>query len=163
MTIKVWLAAALVAGGVVYTTRGCINQLDPDQKLAAHLGDLCEIARDNIKTPEHGLRGIGRYLLKHGGEMTGELGSTISMIEAIDDDKKHDKRAELARDRLLAVRCGGDWERFMEAVDADPEAYELLEHHIQRLGRTLEIIIGTKTIDLPHLPAQLAHAVSDQI
>ncbi len=162
MTTKVWLAAALlVAGGVVYTSRGCVNQLDPDQKLAARLGDLCEVVRDNMKTPEHGLREIGRYLVKHGGEMTGELGSTIATIEAIADDNKHDKRAELARERLHKTSCGADWERFIDAVDADPDAYALLEHHIQRLARTLEIILGAK-LDLRHLPEQLEHLGSDQ-
>jgi len=155
MRTTAWLVAALVVAGGVYTTRGCLNQLDPDQKLAAQLGDLCEVARDNMKSPEQGVRELGRYLLKHGSEMSGELVSTIAMIERIDDDRSHDKRAELARDRLHKANCGEDWERFMEAVDADPNASELVEHHIQRLMRTLEIILSGAKLDLRHWPQQL--------
>ncbi len=158
MRTTAWLAATLVVAGGVYTARGCLNQLDPDQKLAARLGDLCEVARDNVKTPEHGVREIGHYLLKHGGEMTGELGSTLTTIEAIDDDRKHDRRAELARDRLHKANCGEDWQRFMDAVEADPKASKLVELHIQRLARTLEIILNGATLDLRHLPQQLEHA-----
>ena len=155
MRTTAWLAAALLVAGGVYTTRGCLNQLDPDQKLAAQLDDLCEVARDNVKTPEQGVRQIGRYLLKHGSEMSSELVSTVATIERIEDDRAHDKRAELARDRLHKADCG-DWERFMDAVEQDPAAYELVEHHLQRLGRTLEIILsGGKMIDLRHWPQQL--------
>ena len=155
-----WMVAALVSASAVFAYRGCLNQLEPDQKLGDHLASLCEVARDHVTAPEQGVRQLGRYLGKHAGEMLGEFGSTIAIIERIDDDDAHDKRAGIARTRLQAPlrACERDWERFADAIEADPEASELLASHIERLGRTLEIILSGARLDVLHLPSQLAHA-----
>lgn len=154
------MVAALVSASAVFASRGCHDSLDPDQKLGGHLASLCEVARDHVTAPEQGVRRLGRYLGQHAGEMLGEFGSTIALIEQIDDDDAHDQRAGIARTRIQKplLACQADWQRFAEAVEADPEASELLAHSIERLGRTLEIILSGTKLDVLHLPSQLAHA-----
>lgn len=154
-----WVVGALVAAGVVFTVKGgCLSSEDPpDVRLAARFDQMCEIARDNIQTPERGVRKLGRFLDKHTGDMFGAFGDTLAAIERIPDDAKHDKRAALARDRLHNpfIRCARDWMRFAEAVEADPKAAELVERFNERFGRTLEIILSGQRVDLLHLPEQL--------
>lgn len=159
-----WMVAALVSASAVFAYRGCRNQLDPDQELGDHLAALCKVARDHMTTPAKGVRRLGRYLGKHTGEMLGEFGSTLAIIERIDDDGAHDERARTARGRIEEPlrACQTDWQRFAEAVEADPEASGLLAHNIERLGRTLEIILSGAKLDVLHLPSQLEHA-ADQL
>ena len=155
-----WMVAALVGASAVFAYRGCLNQLDPDQKLGGNLASLCEVARDHVTSPTQGVRQLGRYLGKHSGEMLGEFGSTLASIEQIDDDDAHDERARIARARLQQPlhACQADWQRFADAVEADPEASRLLAHSMERLGRTLEIILSGAKLDVLHLPSQLEHA-----
>jgi hypothetical protein len=156
-----WVLGAVLAVGAGYTIQGgCLSSEDaPDARLAGHFEKMmCGIARDNIKTPEKGVRKLGRYLDKHAGEIFGAFGDMLATIERIPDDAKHDKRAEKARDRLQkpAIKCGRDWNRFGEAVANDPKAVELLERFNERLGRTFEIIFGNDdSFDLLQLPRQL--------
>lgn len=156
-----WMVVALVSASAICVYCSHRNAPEPDQQLGDHLAALCEVARDHVKTPAQGVRQLGRYLGTHTGEMMGELGSTLAIIEQIDDDDAHDERAELARDRIQAPlhACEADWERFAEAIEADPEASALIAHHVERLSRTLEIILSGAKLDVLHLPAQLAHAV----
>ena len=143
--------------------RGCLSKAAPDEQLASRFDDLCDIARKNVETPQKGVRAMGVYMLKHTDDMLGEFGGTIATIEAIKDDDKHDKRAEVARDRLRAPlqACETDWIRFFEAVDADPKASEMVANAGERLNRTFEIIFSTRStkLDFRHLPQQLAHAL----
>jgi len=156
-----WIATALVAGGVAYSINGgCLSsEREPDARLAGHFEKMmCGIARDNIKTPERGVRQLGHYLDKHAGEMFGDFGDMLATIERIPDDAKHDRRAERARDTLArpVIRCGRDWNRFGEAVSEDPRAIEVLERFNERLGRTFEIIFGDGSqFDLLTLPNKL--------
>lgn len=146
MNKKGWLvAAALVAGGVVFARGGCLNQTTkaPDQRLASRLDDLCKIAREGAKAPVAGVKKLGAYMGKHTGDMLGDFGATIATIERITDDKKHDARAALARDRWHAVACPADWMRFDDAIQKNPEATALMTHFAERLNRTLEIILGS--------------------
>jgi hypothetical protein len=169
MKAKQWMVVTLVSASVVFAARGSLHRPDPDQKLAAHLAALCEVARGHVATPEQGVRQLGRYLGRHTGEMMDALGSTVMLIEQIDDDDAHDKRARVARRRLQEPlhACEDDWERFAEAVESDPEASELIAHSVERMSRTLEIIFsgigsGTRSgakLDVLHLPSQLAHAI----
>jgi hypothetical protein len=137
---------------------GCLGSKAPDEQLAGHFEELCDIARDNIETPERGVRHLGRYFGKHTEDMLGEFGATMQLIEKIPDDDKHDKRAYTARDRIQHPlrACERDWERFAEAVEADPEASALLQHGLDRIGRTFEIIFSGADLDFRTLPAQLA-------
>jgi hypothetical protein len=155
-----WMVVALVSASAVFAYRGCLNQLDPDQKLGHHFASLCEVARDHVAAPAQGVQLLSRYLGKHAGEMLGELGSTLAIIERIDDDHAHDERAAIARDRIQAplFACQADWQRFADAVAADPEASALIAHNVERLGRTLEIILSGAKLDALHLPSQLVHA-----
>jgi hypothetical protein len=158
MKLQGWFVAALVVGGVGFGIRGgCVNDSPPDKDLAAHLEDLCEIARDHIDAPEQGVRKLGRYLGKHADDILGDFGATLALIERIDDDRKHDDRARLARDRIRKpVRaCERDWMRFGEAVEADPKASALVDRFARRINRTFEIIFSSTELDLKTLPAQL--------
>jgi len=162
MKTKGWIVAgALVAGGVVLATKGggCLRQEQaPDQRLASRFVSLCEIARANVDTPERGVRKLGHYLDKHAGDLLGDWGQTLAAIERIGDDRRHDDRARLARNRLTKPlrACERDWSRFGEAVENDPEAARLVENFGARLNRTFEIIFsGGPRFDLLHLPEQL--------
>jgi hypothetical protein len=164
MTAQGWLTTALVAGGVVFavkTTAGCLNKPAPDQRLAAQLDDLCSIARDGADHPEAGVRALGRYLGKHTGELLGNLGDTITLIERIPDDEAHDERARVARDRIQKPlrACETDWQRFGEAIEADPKASALIDTAMVRLNRTLEIVFGSGAFSVRDLPEQLEHAL----
>lgn len=162
MNKKALVVSALLAGGVVLGFRaqgGCLNSKAPDEKLAGRFEDLCEIAQDNVESPVHGVRQLGRYLGSHTEDILGEFGATIQVIERISDDEEHDDRAYKARERIQRplLDCAGDWQRFAEAIEHDPEASALIQHGLDRLGRTFEIIFnGVDLRDLRHLPAQLA-------
>jgi hypothetical protein len=147
MTKKGWLAVALVAAGASYKLKGgCLNDTmkAPDEKLAAHLDDLCDIARHNVDKPVRGLTELGRYMGKNAGNIYGAWADTIATIEQIPDDAKHDARARVARDRIRKpiFACAQTWSRFADAVQNDEKASAMLERFGERLGRTLEIIGG---------------------
>jgi hypothetical protein len=168
MKLTGWLAGALVAGGVVMTMRsGCLSKSQaPDERFAGRLDDLCAIARKHVDTPEVGVRALGRYFDKHVGDMLGEWGDTIAAIERIPDDKKHDDRARLARDRMRkpALACAADWQAFNRAVERDPKAKALVERFAERLQRTFEIIGSGASVTGPravleNLPSELEAAI----
>lgn len=165
MKTRGWITLVILVGGLVWASRACrLNTVDPDQRVAAHLDALCEIARDHVRAPEKGVRTMGRYLGKHTGDLTGALGSTIATIERIQDDAYHDERARIARERIQGPlrACERDWARFAQAVEADPEASALVERALRRLNRTLEIIFGRSAAGrtLRDLPGELARAIS---
>ena len=155
MKLSGWLVTALVAGGAVYGIRGgCVNSTAPDEDLADHFEELCEIAGDNIDTPKKGVKKLGRYLGRHLDDIFGDFGATLVTIEKVSDDRKHDERARLARDRMQRpwVECRSDWQSFWMAVDEDPEATEIANRAADRLGRTFEIIFSSKELGLRNLP-----------
>jgi hypothetical protein len=162
MNKKALVVSALLAGGVVLGFRaqgGCLNSKAPDEKLAGRFEDLCEIAQTNVESPVRGVRQLGRYLGSHTEDILGEFGATLQLIEKIADDEEHDDRAYKARERIQRplLDCARDWQRFGEAIDNDPEASSLIQHGIDRLGRTFEIIFnGVDLRDFRNLPAQLA-------
>jgi hypothetical protein len=155
MKLQGWLLTAVAAGSVVYGVRGgCVNSTAPDEELADHFTELCEIAKDNVEAPKKGVKKLGGYLARHLDDIFSDFGSTIVTIEKIRDDKKHDDRARLARDRMQKpwIACQRDWERFWTAVDQDPEASEMANHAAERLGRTFEIIFSSTNVRLRDLP-----------
>jgi hypothetical protein len=154
-----YLVGALVAAGVVFAMRGCLSKADPDVRLAGRFDKMCSIARDNVKSPERGVKKLGAYLGDHLGDITGEFGETIAMIEKIRDDAKHDERARVARDRILGsvIECAGDWSDFADAVESDPKALELTRQASERVSRTLDILLGGDSLKL--LPAKLEHSI----
>ena len=156
-----WLAIAAIAGGAAYTAKGCLNRPAPDQKLAGQLDDLCDIARDGAEKPVAGVKALGRYMVKHGGDLLENFGNTIAVIERIADDEAHDERARMARDRIQGPlrACERDWQRFGQAIDRDPEAAAMMERAMMRLNRTLEILFGGKRVTLDGLPRQLEQLV----
>jgi hypothetical protein len=155
-----WILAALVAGGVVLGVRAAAGTAqDPDEKLAGHFDDLCEIAGDNLDSPVRGVRQLGTYFAANTGNMYGAWGDTLMAIERIADDDAHDERAYLARERLSRplLECIDTWSEFAEAVDRDREATLLVQSAMERLNRTIEIILGGggAKLELHTLPQQL--------
>lgn len=161
MKTKSWLVGVVAVAGIGYGIKGgCLNANTkaPDEKLADRLDELCVIARENVASPERGVRRLGAYMAKHTGDLMADWGNTLAVIEKISDDDKHDARARVARDRIRkpVILCARDWARFHEAVEASPEATTLVVEFNVRLNRTMEIIFGQDTkVDLLGLPAQL--------
>jgi hypothetical protein len=170
MKSKGWFTGVVVVGCAVLGVRsgGCLNSSRaPDEKLSSRFEDLCVIAQDNVETPVRGVRRLGSYLGKHTEDILGELGATLQIIEKTPDDRKHDDRARLARDRMQRPFRASerDWQRFGEAVHRDREANALVERAVNRLNRTFEIIFKHGTVaapfDLRELPAQLERAFEE--
>jgi hypothetical protein len=164
MKLKGWLLAATAAAGVAYFARGgCVNSSEPDEALADHFEEVCSIASKNIDTPAKGVKKLGGYLIRHFDDMMGDFGGTITTIESIKDDAKHDKRAYLARERMMRpwISCIDDWMEFWSAVDEDPEASEIAERAFTRLERTIDIIFGNGAgkLDIRDLPTMFTRRV----
>jgi hypothetical protein len=163
MKLKGWLFTALLAGGVTFAMRGgCVNNSAPDEELADHFEEMCSIASHNIDSPKKGVQKLGRYMGRHLDDILSDFGATIVTIEKIDDDRKHDERARLARDRMQKPwrSCQRDWERFWNAVEGDQEAAELVNRTGERLGRTFDIIFSSKDgVDLKTLPDHIINAI----
>jgi hypothetical protein len=147
--IRWWtLVAAVVVGGLVIRGGACTAcksvRPEPDERLAHHLRNLCEVAEDGAIEPRTGVLKLMRYYGDHGPDMLQAFGATLVTIERIADDAAHDRRARVARDRIQKplLDCAETWEEFAEAVENDPEASETLERGMTRLGRTLEILFG---------------------
>jgi hypothetical protein len=165
MKARGWVVAALVAAGVTMIARGgCLNRSKaPDEELASRFDKLCDIARDNVGTPEAGVKKLGRYLGAHLDDIFGELGGTLAAIETTSDDAKHDDRARLARERLGAPwrACERDWMRFADALERDPNASALVDRAAERLSRTIDIIFSGA--DLRELPARVRTAIDARL
>jgi hypothetical protein len=154
-----WVVALVLAGGAfgAYRMSGCLSK-EPDQKLASRFDDLCDIAHDGVDDPVRGVNKLGRYLGRHTDDMLGEFGATIATIEKVSDDDAHDRRAHVARERISKplIECAETWDEFGNAIEGSPEAVEILERGIDRLGRTLEILFGDGATfevgDIRHLP-----------
>ncbi|MBZ0230756.1 MAG: hypothetical protein K8M05_00270 [Deltaproteobacteria bacterium] len=142
------LVVVVVAGGLVMRGGACgactRARPAPDERLAQHLRNLCEVAEDGAIEPRTGVRKLMRYYGDHGPDMLHAFGATLVTIERVADDAAHDARARVARDRIQRplVECAETWERFAEAVENDREASETLERGLTRFGRTLEILFG---------------------
>lgn len=144
------LVVAALGVGVIAVGKSCTVKIgkDPDEKLASRFDDLCDIARHNVKTPVAGVNEMGDYFAGHLGDVTGDWGSTIALIEQVPDDRAHDERARLARDRMRepVVACQETFERFGRAVDNDPEAARIVDRAMKRLERTLNILSGKRVV-----------------
>jgi len=166
MKLAGWMVVAVVATGAVVTSRGgCLSRKAPDETLATRFEAICDIARENGDKPVAGVRALGGYLGSHLDDMMGELGGTIAMIEKIPDDREHDLRARKARDRMFGPfrACERDLDRFLDAVEGDRTASEMVNRALDRLGRTLDIILSSNSLrdvhDLRGLPARLEQLV----
>jgi hypothetical protein len=150
--MKTWLAGLVVVGGLGYALKGgCLNSTSaPDEKIAERMGDICTIARDGGNDPVKGVKKLGKYFDAHTGDLLGEWGETLATIERIPDDRKHDDRARLARDRIQAplIRCNRELQRFGNAIEASPEASAMMQRFSVRFNRTIEIIFGGKDFGL---------------
>ncbi len=139
------LISAVVAGGLAVRSGSCGSKpAAPDERLASDLAAICEIADRHIEAPQPGVKKLMRYLGDHSPEMLQAWGELLVLIERIDDDRDHDTRAKIAGRRLAAVMvpCERPLAEFGEAVEADPEASRTLQRGIERLNRTLEIILA---------------------
>lgn len=133
----------------------------PDERIVAHTRALCGIAEDGIAAPRDGVARLFRYHGDHGPAMARDWAELLVLIERIDDDRAHDRRAREAARRIHAPmrRCEPIFERFARAVEGDPAASALLERGMTRLGRTLEILFGKR----PHSPAEWPSMLEKQL
>lgn len=139
-----WLVVVAIAGGTAYTAKGCLNRPAPDQKLAGQLEEMCEIARKGTADPVNGVKKYFGYLLDHAGDIMKNGADMVALIERIQDEEAHTERAIMARDRLNAVACHEDWQRFHDAIRANDDAMAIFEHTNARVQRTI------RTIFLPY-------------
>jgi hypothetical protein len=140
---------ALLVGGSIFAMKGCLAKQAPDDKVGEAFEKVCSIAKKNIETPERGVRELGRYFSAHLGDLTGALGDTIAMIESIPDDARHDKRAREARETMFEPlrACQTELLEFGQAVSEDERATALMNRAGERLGRTIDIILGDGVVD----------------
>jgi hypothetical protein len=160
--LRIVVGLAVVAGGA-YGMKGCLSKADPDVRLAGRFDDLCSIATNNVETPVKGVQKLGVYLGKHLGDITGDFGDTIAMIERISNDDKHDARARVARDRILhsVLSCQDHWMEFAQAVEDNPEASKLVNRAGERFSRTIDILLGGDSLKL--IPAKLEHQIEQLV
>lgn len=147
--LKLILGISLCAATYFFFGGGPERKSDPDQKLAAHYGEICKIAKKGISKPHRGLQKLFGYYGKNGPTMLKDFGELLVLIERIEDDSAHDKRAALAHKRMskVLIKCERTFEAFGLAVEADEEASELLEVKVTRFARTLEILFGGNSRD----------------
>jgi len=157
---KVLLILGLIVG-LVWWWVG--RRRAPDERLARHFENICDIAEENTARPRVGVDRLFGYLGDHGPEMMRDFGDLLVQIERIDDDADHDARARDAARRLQEplIGCADTLQRFGQAVQADPEASAHFERGVERLGRTLGILFdvdGRRLAPrdlgrwLPHVP-----------
>ena len=139
----VLLALVIIRGGACGACAGA-GRPPPDERLATHFEKLCTIAEHGVEDPQTGVKKMMRYYGDHGPDMLESFGATLVLIERIDDDAAHDRRARVARDRIQAplIACEDTWSDFEDAIESDPEAMRTLQRGFERLGRTLEILFG---------------------
>lgn len=135
---------ALAAIGGLYLIYGGASGDNPDQEIAKHFEAICGVAKKHIDSPRSGVVKLSRYFGDHSPAMLQSFGALLVQIERIDDDAQHDRRARQAAKvmRQPLMRCESTFERFFAAVESDPEARRMLEQRLERLGRTLEILLG---------------------
>jgi hypothetical protein len=118
----------------------------PDERIAAHWKALCAIADKGVAKPRRGVEKMFRYYGEHGPDLARDFAELLVLIERIDDDRSHDDRARKAARRIQEPlrRCEETLDRFGRAIEADPEASRLLERGLERLSRTIEILLGAQ-------------------
>jgi len=138
------VVAALVLGTSAYAMKGCLSPRAPDEQIAGEFHDVCTIAHDNIKSPERGVRQLGRYLVKHLDDMTGQFGALVAQIATISDDTKRETRALEAHERMRAplLACQDDLMEFADAIENDPAAKRLHDEGLDRTLHTLILLLG---------------------
>lgn len=140
---KALVALVLLLLVIVWWRRGSSSSA-PDERLAARIDDLCQIAAKHVDKPTLGVVKWFRYLGAHSPDMLEQTGEMFVAIERIPDDEQHDARARLAARRLHPVlqRCEKPLNDFFQAVEADPEANALFTRGMERFSRTLAILSG---------------------
>ena len=121
-----------------------------EEELGDHLESICDIARSNVDDPKDGVEELFGYYGRNSPEILRLFGSLLVSIERIEDDAEHDERAAEAAEVLHATMadCDDDWDAFLAAVSADPEANELMLRGFARLGRTATILLGLNEDEL---------------
>jgi hypothetical protein len=157
-----WLLVLVPVVAVVAVTRWpSDHDPAPDERIGARLAGVCPIARANIDTPLHGVDEVGGYIADNAPAILHDFAELVATIERIRDPRRHDRRAELASDRMFAPvsRCHRDLERFAEAVDEDEDAKERWEEGTARTIRTIGILLG-ETPDSLRDPAALVELLN---
>ena len=116
----------------------------PDARLAAHFDEICDIAEQNADEPSRGVDRLFEYLGDSSPDMMADFGDLLVLIERIPDDARHDARAHDAAVRLQEplIGCAAELQRFGQAIENDPEASAKFQRGVERLSRTLQILLG---------------------
>jgi len=151
----IWIAV-LVVGGLAVRS-GCSSEAPaPDERLAKQFRAICKITERHVDSPRAGVQQLSRYLGDHAPDLLHDWAELLVLIERIDDDEAHDDRARLAGRRFEKVLspCHEAMSEFADAVEGDEEATRLLQHNLERLNRSIEIILtgGAENL-LRELPA----------
>ncbi|HEY0253046.1 MAG TPA: hypothetical protein VGC41_16030 [Kofleriaceae bacterium] len=156
--MRTWLFALAIVGGGIYAMRGCLSPRPaPDTRIVERVDDLCTIARRNISTPEQGVRAWGTYLGKHLGDITGDFGELVVVVDRADDP---DARALSAHEKLkgAVLACEQTLNDFSKAIEGNQAARELLQKQLDRTARAMSIILsGHANGGL--IPAELSGAI----
>ena len=150
--MKQLVAVVVLAATVGIAAKGCLSKDAPDEQLVSKIHDICDIARDNVTTPNDGVTKLGSYLADHAGDMYKHVVDTVALVSQITDEAKLEKRGNLARERWseAAEECYPDWVAFAEAVDNDPKASARVDAFQHRLEHAIEVIFqGSAFRDLP--------------
>ncbi len=116
----------------------------PDDRLAAHYAQLCVIAEKGAERPRKGVEKLFRFYGEHAPAIAHDFAELVVLIERIEDERAHDQRARAAARRMYAPlrSCERALQRFGRAIESDREAQKRLERGLERLSRTLEILLG---------------------
>jgi hypothetical protein len=144
--MKKWmvlLGVVAVLGGL----RACLHQA-PDERIGEFSEAICAVAKRGKKAPLDGVNRLFALMARRGPDLLHDWGELLVEIEKIDDSRKHDDRARLAHDRIMAPlgACMDDLDEFLTAVEQDHEASERLENGVERLLGTLEIIFDGRLV-----------------
>jgi hypothetical protein len=143
------IRAVIVVGLVVAAGVWMIQRSSSEERIARRLGTVCQIARDNVKTPARGVDRLFAHLDANTAETLRDLGELVVEVQRIGDEKRHAERARRANRVLRAPleSCRADLDRFSEAINGDEAATRKLEAGIERLNRTLGLLFGDAARD----------------
>jgi hypothetical protein len=134
-------AVAVIAAGAAM--RGC--GASPDERIAARLQGVCDLARANVDAPARGVQRLFTFLDDHTADTMRDLAALVVEVQRIADPSRHESRARQANRVMHAplAACASDLERFSDAVAADEEASRMLDAGFERLERTINLLFGS--------------------
>jgi hypothetical protein len=143
---KVLLGVSAAAIAVTALAWPSDHDKGPDERVGARLAKMCPIAKRNVNDPVRGVSELGNYYADNTPSLLHDFAETVAMIERIDDPAKHDRRAQIAHQRMFTPisRCARDLDRFFRAIDEDEEASAKWAEGVESTNRTIGILLGNE-------------------